>query len=427
METSQLHKLFLTHGSVSTDSRSISPGGIFFALKGERHDGNQHAAAALAAGASHAVVDQDQGPDPRLIRVADALRALQDLARFHRRHLGTPLLALTGSNGKTTTKELLAAVLARKFETLSTRGNLNNHIGVPLTLLRLAPGHQFAVVEMGANRPGDIRQLCEIAEPDMGLVTNVGKAHLKGFGGFDGVVRTKGEMYDFLKERGGLVFLNASNPLLAERLGPYEPARVLRYGSPEHPHPEARPGGAHLRAWHPELGEFQTQLAGAYNLENLSCALRVAAHMGIPAEQARLAFEQYRPDNHRSQIIGTGRNLVVMDAYNANPTSMAAALDNLAAQAWPRKAAVLGDMLELGPEEEAEHLEILRRLAGLRPDAAWLVGPLFGAHAAAFPGFAFHPDTGSLKRELAASPPKDLAILVKGSRGVRLESLLEQL
>lgn len=422
-----LHQRFLASTGVCTDTRSIVPGALFFALKGPRFDANAFAAEALAKGASHAVVDDPAAAtDERFTLVPDALVALQDLARAHRRGFGIPVLAITGSNGKTTTKELAHAVMSADRPTLATEGNLNNHIGVPLTLLRLKPAHRFAIVEMGANRPGDIDELMRIAEPTHGLITNIGKAHLEGFGSLEGVVRAKTELYRWLAEHQGTVFLNADDDLLRAQAAGLE--RLVAYGVG----PGARhrggliPGDGALRLWFAgadgQRMEVATRLVGGYNLPNALAAMAVGQHFGVPDDRIADALAGYGPSNSRSQLLETGRNRVILDAYNANPTSMEAALRNLAAMRSPLpKLAVLGDMLELGAEGPAEHGRIAGLCAALGIEAAF-VGPLFAAAAPA--GSVAERDAAALAKRWEYAPPRGRLLLLKGSRGMRLEQLM---
>ncbi|MFN3874494.1 MAG: UDP-N-acetylmuramoyl-tripeptide--D-alanyl-D-alanine ligase [Flavobacteriales bacterium] len=422
-----LHRRFLESAGVCTDTRSVTPGSLFFALKGPRFDANAFAAEALAKGAAHAVVDDPAAAaDERCTLVPDALSALQQLARHHRRAFGMPVLAITGSNGKTTTKELACAVMSAHRSTLATEGNLNNHIGVPLTLLRLKPEHRFAIIEMGASKPGDIAELMRIAEPTHGLITNIGKAHLEGFGGLDGVVRTKTELYRWLAEHGGTVFVNADDALLQVQAAGLE--RQVAYGTGPAARHRGGPleGDGALRFWFAGADgrriEVGTRLVGAYNLANALAAVAVGQHFGVPDALIADALGAYAPSNSRSQLLDTGRNSVVLDAYNANPTSMEAALRNLAEMASPLpKLAVLGDMLELGAEGPAEHRRMARLCAELGIEAVF-VGPLFAA--AAPPGQEAQPDAAALAKRWEQDAPRGRLILLKGSRGMRLEALV---
>ncbi len=419
-------------GRVSTDSRQPQPGTLFFALNGPSFRGAAFAAAALAAGAAHAVVDDAAlaATDPaRYTFAPDPLAALQALARHHRRQFAIPVLAVTGSNGKTTTKELLTAVLAQQFRVLATLGNLNNHIGVPLTLLRLRAGeHDFAVVEMGANHRGEIAELCALAEPTHGLITNIGKAHLEGFGGAEGVALGKGELFDYLARTGGTAFVNtldARLPALAAAV----PTR-LTYPSPADTYPAA------LLAADPAVAlrladgtDVAAQLTGDYNFPNLAAAAAVGLHFGLTAEKVAAALAGYNPQNNRSQLLRTAHNDLLLDAYNANPSSMAAALRSFAARpvaAGQTKLVVLGDMFELGDESAAEHRALGQLLAELNLPAV-LIGPEMGLAATASGPSRYFRSKAEAAEWLRQHPVRGQQVLVKGSRGMALETLVELL
>ena len=396
MTTEQLYQIFESHPVVTTDSRDCPEGSIFFALKGASFNGNKFAAAALQQGCAFAVVDEPeycaQG-DERYILVDDVLRAFQLLARHHRRTLGTRIVGITGTNGKTTTKELMAAVLGEKYNVLYTLGNFNNDIGVPKTLLRLKPEHQVAVVEMGASHPGDIKTLVELVEPDLALITNVGMAHLQGFGSFEGVVKTKGELYDFMRQsKRGKVFVDANNPHL---MGIVQGLDLVKYGTPASDGlfvgGKVVSAAPFLRfAWQREGGEWnevQTHLVGAYNVLNMLAAISVGLYLGVSADEANRALANYVPSNNRSQLEETAHNKLIMDAYNANPTSMSVALNNLNDMEVPHKMAILGDMLELGAASAEAHQAIVDQLSRLSLDEVWLVGPEFARTRCAFRKF----------------------------------------
>ena len=357
-------------GRVTTDSRAIAGGEIFFALRGENFDGNDYAAKALESGAAWAVVNDDAElpADARFIRVADPLQTLRDLAIWHRTHVRDgklPVLGLTGTNGKTTTKNLIAAVLAKKYRITATKGNLNNDIGVPLSLLSITPETEIAVIEMGANHPDDIAKLVKVSQPDYGLITNVGRAHLLGFGSFEGVKAAKGELYKWLgSHRGSVIFLNEDDPDLRE-MAAKQPCHTFGYGiaaqgaqilpaTPEEPFLRIQLGAELIR----------TQLVGAYNATNVLAALAVGDYFGVPRADAIAAIAEFAPDNNRSQMVRTQANTLIVDAYNANPSSMRAALDNFRHVQAPRKLALLGDMRELGEESLAEHQKVVRQLRG---------------------------------------------------------------
>ncbi|WP_310392837.1 UDP-N-acetylmuramoyl-tripeptide--D-alanyl-D-alanine ligase [Hymenobacter sp.] len=422
-------------GQVSTDSRQPQPGTLFFALNGPSFRGADFAPQALAKGARHAVVDDPAlaATDPaRHTFVADPLAALQALARHHRQQFNIPVLAITGSNGKTTTKELLTAVLAQQFRVLATAGNFNNHIGVPLTLLRLRAGeHDFAVIEMGANHQGEIAALCALAEPTHGLITNIGKAHLEGFGGAEGVARGKGELFDYLARTGGTAFVNTLDPKLPG-LAAAVPTR-LTYPGPADTYP------ATLLAADPALAlrlgpagpDVAAQLTGDYNFPNLAAAAAVGQHFGVAPEKVAAALARYNPQNNRSQLLRTAAgNELLLDAYNANPSSMAAALRSFAARPTApgqQKLVVLGDMFELGEESTAEHRHLGQLLTELRLPAALLIGPEMGVAAPASAIFQHFATKAEAADWLRQHPVRGQQVLVKGSRGMALETLVEWL
>ena len=421
-------------GRVTTDSRAIAGGEIFFALRGENFDGNDYAAKALESGAAWAVVNDDaQLPaDARFIRVADPLQTLRDLAIWHRTHVRDgklPVLGLTGTNGKTTTKNLIAAVLAKKYRVTATKGNLNNDIGVPLSLLSITPETEIAVIEMGANHPDDIAKLVRVSRPDYGLITNVGRAHLLGFGSFEGVKAAKGELYKWLgSHRGSVIFLNEDDPDLRE-MAAKQPCHTFGYGiaaqgaqilpaTPEEPFLRIQLGAELIR----------TQLVGAYNATNVLAALAVGDYFGVPRADAIAAVAAFAPDNNRSQMVRTQANTLIVDAYNANPSSMRAALDNFRHVQAPRKLALLGDMRELGEESLAEHRKVVRQLRGDGLQAC-LVGEEFRRALESLepgdePWFA---DSAALAAHLEAHPVRDAVVLVKGSRGIQMEKVLPTL
>ena len=422
-----LYHCFMQSQGITTDTRRCEPGMMFFALRGENFDGNAYAAKALELGCSYVVIDNphyDVVEDERILLVDDVLTALQRLARYHRRQLGTPIIGITGTNGKTTTKELVAAVLSKKYSILYTQGNLNNHIGVPLTLLSLTPEHEMAIVEMGANHPGDIKELVEIAEPDYGVITNVGLAHLQGFGSLEGVIRTKGELYDYLRTtHHHTIFLNEDNNHLK---GISQGLEAMTYGQT----PTAAVNGE-LIACDPylrfrwtnggEWNEVATQLIGSYNIDNALCAAAVGLYFSVTREDISAALAGYTPRNNRSQLTKTERNMLVVDAYNANPTSMSAALDNFARMEVPRKMAILGDMKELGEATTAAHQEVVDRLATCGIDEVWLVGEAFAKTEHVQRTFV---DVEAVKSALQESMPEGYCILIKGSNSMKLSSLV---
>ena len=433
-----LYKLFKKCSGVTTDSRAITDGSMFFALKGETFDGNDFAVQALEKGARIAVVDRAslQGVKAgkgECYLVENVLETLQRLAAYHRRQFNIPVIGITGTNGKTTTKELVSAVMARKFETVYTKGNLNNHIGVPLTLFGINAKTRAAVIEMGASAPGEIAALVQIAQPTCGLITNVGKAHILGFGSFEGVKQTKGELYDYLRQTGGLAFYNADNPHLCEMMAARSGLQHVPYGvqkqgvevlevTAEHPF---------LRFRLPDGAQVETNLVGAYNADNALAALCVGANFGVPEADAIAAIAAYRPANDRSQMVRTGRNTLIVDTYNANPTSMGVALDNFAKTAFEEKTLILGDMLELGGESATEHTAALAKAMTLSK-SIFLVGKEFAEAAAKVrcaeaKGIRCFANSAELRAFLEAQPLSGRTILIKGSHGIHLEKLPEAL
>lgn len=428
---SPLYSLFLSHPCVATDTRDLPPSSIYFALRGARFDGNAFALEALEKGCAYAVVDDPavQGSD-RLIHVPCALTALQDLATEHRRALGLPILQITGTNGKTTTKELTAAVLARRYRVHYTSGNLNNHIGVPRTLLQLTREHELAVIETGANHPGEIAALSRIVDADCGLITNVGEAHLEGFGSLEGVLNTKCELYDYLRKKPrAFIFLHADNALLAPRAKGLE---AVTYGSPASgatvqgevtactPYLQLR-----LRINGGTWREVSTHLIGAYNLDNALAAAAVGHHFGVSDDNIAAALTNYTPSNNRSELRRTPRgNTLIVDAYNANPTSMRAALDNFARTPHPHKLAILGMMAELGSASPAAHQAAVQQAEEAGCEALWLVGEAFRPFAAGHQYFATEEDVAA---HIAAHPISDHLILIKGSNSTHLYRLPEKL
>ena len=418
---------------MTTDSRDCPAGSIFIALKGETFDGNQFAASALEKGCSMAVVNDAAvaGTDPRMVLVSDTLQTYKDLAREHRRQFDIPVIGITGTNGKTTTKELTRAVLAQRYNVLATEGNYNNDVGVPKTLLRLRPEHEIAIVEMGASHPGDIQTLAETAEPTCGLITNVGKAHLQGFGSFEGVVHTKGELYANLAERSGsVIFVNADNPHLMGIL----PEGIETVLYTQDASKEARVCGEVVACdpflrlrWREADGPWHavtTHLIGSYNLDNVLAAVTVGLQFGVTPQQICAAIEGYVPSNNRSQLPETSHNHLIVDAYNANPTSMAAALDNFSLMQVSPKMAILGEMRELGASSAEEHQRIVERLANCPFDMVWLVGSEFAAIDCPYRKFA---NVEEVKAALVADCPQGYYILIKGSNGTKLFQLPELL
>ena len=428
MELETLYEIYKQHPVVTTDSRDCPQGSLFFALKGETFDGNAFAGKALEQGCAYAVVDDEtvvpQG-DERYILVDDVLKTLQDLAHYHREQFSIPVLEVTGTNGKTTTKELIAAVLSKKYNVLYTQGNFNNHIGVPKTLLRLTAEHTFAVIETGANHPGEIETLAKIVDPDFGIITNVGKAHLEGFGSFEGVIKTKGELYDYLRAKHGTVFLDYDNIYLKNIA---DGLHQIFYGAPcdevlsvEGELIDCTP---YLRfKWHPAGGEWQevnTHLIGSYNLKNAMAAAVIGRTFGVSVEDINEAISGYVPTNNRSQLVETADNKLVVDAYNANPTSMKAAIENFSLMKADKKMAILGDMKELGPTSWEEHQKMVDLLVEAGFNHVWLVGKEFKATHHPFRTF---DDVEQVKEALAIKKPKGYHILIKGSHSTKLYEL----
>lgn len=427
MNLNELYELFLHHEKITTDSRHCPANSLFFALKGERFDGNQYAAKALEAGAAYAIIDNPEYlSGDRMILVDNVLDCLQQLAHRHRKALGIPVIGITGTNGKTTTKELLASVLATKFNVLATEGNLNNQIGVPLTLLRMNPDHEIAVVEMGASHPGDINELVHIVAPNYGLITNVGCAHLEGFGSFEGVLHTKGELYDYLRHTNGKIFINQENKDL---MGIAHGLEQITYGQHEGAFAvghivESNPFLTFDWKQQGKIHVVETHLVGAYNIDNVLAAVAVGRYFKIPAERISRAIAAYEPTNNRSQYKKTERNDLIIDAYNANPTSMKAALDNFASLPVHPKAVVLGDMLELGKTSDELHSGIVRQLQAEAFDKVYLCGQHFARTADGFPSFT---TTEELIAALRQDKLEGYHILIKGSHGMGLEKVVELL
>lgn len=443
MQVIEIYNKFKECGTVTTDTRTLKGGEMFFALKGENFDGNEYAMKALEAGAAYAVVNADsvaaQSDDPRLIKVEDTLKSLQELARWHRSMTfvdGKPLtvVALTGTNGKTTTKELIRAVLSVKYQVTATEGNLNNSIGVPLTLLKINSATQIAVVEMGASHPGDIKELVDIALPNFGLITNVGKAHLLGFGSFEGVMATKGELYDYLRRTSDKVFLNVDNPYLCRMAS----ERNLQ-SDPERPYSLVIPYGLDYQGWsvlpsdadypylrisHPDHGVISTNLVGSYNADNVMAAIAVGSQFGVSLEDAVKAIESYVPSNNRSQMTRTDNNVLIVDAYNANPSSMEVALKNLDTVVADRKVAMLGDMLELGEDSLVLHKEVVDRLMSMGLSLVCLVGKEFSAVCEGMDAVRCFETSDALVEWLKENPVDGATVLVKGSRGTRMEKVI---
>ena len=421
-----LYQLYQKHPSVTTDSRNCIAGSLFFALKGDSFNGNRFAEQALDAGCSYAIIDEPKAvKDDRFILVENSLKSLQALAHHHRKVCNIPVIGITGTNGKTTTKELIASVLEQKYKLIYTQGNLNNHIGVPLTLLKIRPEHQIAVIEMGANHPGEIRELAEIADPDFGLITNVGKAHLEGFGTFEGVLKTKGELYDYIRAKKGKIFINLENPYLKSIAKDIE--KITYANKAGYPiWGETVSSSPFLRfRWFIRFdeagGEAQTNLIGSYNLENALAAVCIGNYFEVPQDKIRLALESYKPSNNRSQLKQTEQNTLIIDTYNANPTSMNAALNNFSQYDAAYKAVILGSMKELGDQSEEEHKRLTFRLSEENFDRVFLIGNEFKSVNSDYPVF----ENAELFIEyLKEQPLQGYTILLKGSRINHLESIV---
>ena len=444
MTVAELYEIFKNHPVITTDTRQCPEGSIFFALKGERFNGNKFALQALEAGCAYAVVDEDVAgnEEDRLIKVDDVLKTLQDLAHYHRQQFNGPVLQITGTNGKTTTKELVAAVLGEKWHVTFTQGNLNNHIGVPRTLLTLPfeSENEIAVIETGANHPGEIAFLCNIVDPDCGLITNVGRAHLEGFGSFEGVIATKTELYAYLRRKeDSFIFLHGDNEHLMPKA---EGLRSIKYGSAGHgycvegevvecnPFVKMRWRSKDEADWH----EVQTQLIGAYNIDNMLAAAAVGLHFGVTPEQVDHALSNYAPHLGRSELKRTEKNTLIVDAYNANLTSMAAALDNFRQIPAAHKMAVLGEMRELGAASAEAHRQVMEMALTLGLEKLWLVGEEMSKLAneqisklTNVTEVRFFHNVEEVKAELAGTPLTDFLILIKGSNGTHLYELPEYL
>ncbi len=421
-----LYELYIqAGGQVTTDSRNCPQESIFFALKGENFNGNLYAQKALESGCAYAVVDQKEyATNDKCLLVEDTLVALQDLARHHRIMLGKPIIGITGTNGKTTTKELVAAVLKQRFNVHYTQGNLNNHIGVPLTLLQMTAEHQIGIIEMGANHPGEIKTLTEIACPNVGIITNIGKAHLEGFGSLEGVISTKKELYDFISANQGFILRNADNDILSRISGeiPSQTYSLHNQGNMINATLTSQSDFLQLSVQFKDAHtDIQTHLIGAYNAENALAAVTVGATFGLTIDEIKSGLEGYLPQNNRSMLVTKGTNKIVVDAYNANPTSMQAAIENFINMGHQKPVYILGDMLELGEHAMQEHAKIVE-LLGTQAGDVYLVGKHFGGCSSPFHQFEH---TSELCNYLQEHPINDSYILLKGSRGIRLETVLD--
>ncbi|MDB5142235.1 MAG: murF [Mucilaginibacter sp.] len=436
MTTEELYQLFKKHPTLSTDTRKIAPGSIFFALKGDKFDANTFAEQAIAAGATYAVIDNPAySLGEQYLAVEDVLTTLQDLARHHRRQLTIPVVGLTGTNGKTTTKELINSVLSQHFNTYATQGNLNNHIGVPLTILSINNTHQAAVIEMGANHQKEIELLCSISQPTHGLITNVGKAHLEGFGGIEGVKKGKGELYDYMKASGGVTFVNSDSADLMTMQYTRSLKNVIFYGSIDL---ENLVSGQLIEnspyltlQWtNNSTGksyEIKSQLTGAYNLDNILAAICIGVYFKLSAEEINAGISGYQPKNNRSQITTTATNTLICDYYNANPSSMFVAIENIGKIKADHKVLVLGDMFEMGNESAIEHEAVIKKALETDVDERIFIGKEFAGSRVVSDGrkAIFYPTVEEAIAGLKANPIKNATVLIKGSRGMALERLVE--
>lgn len=422
-----LYALYKMCGAVCTDTRHIIPGSIFFALKGPHFNANTLAGEALQKGAAYAVVDDAAfAQGEKYVLTEDSLKTLQQLARHHRHQLKIPFIGLTGSNGKTTSKELLQAVLQTTFKTFATPGNLNNHIGVPLSVLSISSSTEIAVIEMGANRVGDIEELLTLCNPTHGFITNIGKAHIGTFGGFENIIREKLQLYRYLAKEGGQVFINSQDPLLKSKADWF--ASPLFYPAKGDYFSAELITADPFITYHSENGEtVHTQLLGVYNFENIASALCIGKFFGVDAKLANQAIARYKPQNMRSQILTKGTNQIILDAYNANPASMAAAIENLALMRASNKVLILGDMYELENESEKEHRAIGKLISEKGFQHVYLVGKLFQPAQKEIPVARHFPTKERLTEELKKNPISGSLILVKASRGIGLESVVEVL
>jgi len=437
--TEKLYQIYLEHPAISTDTRKIAPGSLFFALKGDKFDANTFAEQAVAAGAAYAIIDNpDYNKGEQYVLVDDVLSALQDLARYHRRQLTIPVIGLTGTNGKTTTKELINSVLSQHFNTYATEGNLNNHIGVPLTILSINSSHEAAVIEMGANHQKEIELLCTISQPTHGLITNVGKAHLEGFGGAEGVKKGKGELYDYLKASNAITFVNSDSADLMVMQHARSLKNVTFYGSIDLDNlvsGQLIENSPYLTLQWTDNStgksyEVKSQLTGAYNLDNILAAICIGVYFKLTAEQINAGISGYQPKNNRSQITKTATNTLICDYYNANPSSMAVAIENIGKIEAKHKVLVLGDMFEMGPESAVEHEAIIKKALETPVDERIFIGgEFYKAKESIVHGpwtiDKFYPTTEDAIGGLKANPIQNATVLIKGSRGMALERLAE--
>lgn len=423
MSLPELHSLFLKSTGVCTDTRSLQSGQLYFALKGDNFNGNRFAHQALKQGALKAVIDEETYKNEDTILVKDVLKSLQELASYHRNYLNIPIIGLTGSNGKTTTKELINAVLSQKFKTFATQGNFNNHIGVPLTLLSMSIETEIGIVEMGANHQKEIEALCEIAQPNYGLITNFGKAHLEGFGGIEGVIKGKSELYAHLKKREGTAFVYDLDPIQIKQSKGIK--LVKTYGSLDSDYPIVLENtDPTIRIKH-QNEHITTQLIGAYNFTNIAVAAAMGSHFEVGPDQIKKGLESYIPDNNRSQLVTKGRHKIILDAYNANPTSMAAAIQNLHLQKKEHTVAFIGDMFEVGKTAIEEHQQILHLAHTLGIKQVFAMGPSFGKSTPENDEQNVFESYDAFVKAYLSNLPNKCTILIKGSRGMKMERILE--
>ena len=427
MKIEKLHQLFLKFNVVSTDTRSISNGALFFALKGDNFNGNNFAKKALDSGASYCIIDEQQSQsNARFILVPDVLITLQELANFHRKYLNIPIIAITGSNGKTTTKELINSVLGQRYKTHATLGNYNNHIGVPLTLLQMDASVDIGIVEMGANHIGEISNLCQISAPNYGYITNFGKAHLEGFGSAEGVVKGKCELYDYLKSNEGVVFINGDDKKQVQQIGDYKSVNIFSKDNRSNIQVSMTSQTPFI-SFESQGCTMESQLVGIYNFSNAAAAIAMGCFFEVSLENIKKGIASYTPNNNRSQIIQKGSNTIILDAYNANPSSMEVALDNFNSMKSPLKIVILGDMFELGVHSKSEHQAVIDEVNSLNFSSSYYVGSHFFELAYDSSKANFFKTTESFRNQLQSLVIKDALILIKGSRGMALESILDSL
>ncbi|MEI7596598.1 MAG: UDP-N-acetylmuramoyl-tripeptide--D-alanyl-D-alanine ligase [Bacteroidota bacterium] len=421
MKISELYNL-INNRQISTDTRNIKANSVFFALKGDSFNGNTFAEQALNNGADYAIIDEKEYlQNEKCILVDDVLKTLQDLANYHRKQFKIPVIAITGTNGKTTTKELTNIVLSKKFKTIATEGNLNNHIGVPLTLLNIKSETEIAIIEIGANHPNEIAFLCEIAEPEFGIITNIGKAHLEGFGSYEGVIKTKNELYQYIKKKGNLAFVNEDD-LLLNNLSKDINRQLYKTISNKVISIDSNQPFLNLKYANSIIN---TKIAGKYNFDNIIAAYTIGKYFGVSDNEIASALEEYTPKNNRSQITNTAKNAIIMDAYNANPSSMNAAFENFLTINHSKKIAILGDMFELGNDSIDEHKAVIEKFISDTSTHTFFIGKDFLKASTDFTTCSAFEDISSFRNYIVENPILDSLILLKGSRGMKMEQLLE--